>query len=167
MRAKRWVVLSAAVLSTAVMGGCSADGAAHAGETEAPQAGAATQQPSPGTPADDEALDDAAVCTAFGDVLTIVENADLGLADGHMEAREHGGWYELATRVLDRLPSTGDSAVHTAIGELQEIAPAVPSGAFAESTGVRSPEWDDVQGDLGAACDDVGAPLTIHMFTGG
>ncbi len=160
-------MLSVAVLSTAVMGGCSADGAAHAGPIEAPEAGAATQQSSPVDPPDDEALDDAALCTAFGDVLTIMENADVGLADGRMEAQEHDGWYRLATRVLDRLPSTGDSAVRAAIGELQEIAPAVPPGASTESTGVRSSEWGEVHGVLGAACDDVGAPLAISMFTGG
>jgi hypothetical protein len=112
-------------------------------------------------------MDDAAICNAFGDVLTIVENADLGLADGRMEAQEHEGWYRLATRVLDRLPSTGDSAVHAAIAELQEIAPAVPSGAGTEPTGVRSPEWYDVEGALGAACDDLGVPLAINAFTGG
>ncbi|WP_171467206.1 hypothetical protein [Cellulosimicrobium sp. 72-3] len=100
------------------------------------------------------------------ETATFSENADLALAEGRMEAQERDGWYRLATRVLDRLPSAGDSAVQTAIGELKEIAP-VTSGAFGESTGVRSPEWNDVQGDLGDACDDLGAPLAITMFTGG
>ncbi|MGC0250421.1 hypothetical protein [Pseudactinotalea sp. Z1748] len=112
-------------------------------------------------------MDSAAICTAFGDVLTIVENADLGLADGRMEAQEHEGWYRLATRTLDRLSSTGDSAVHTAIAQLQEIAPAIPAGAGYEPAGVRSQEWYDVKGVLGAACDDLGAPVAINVFTGG
>ncbi|EYR65091.1 hypothetical protein N866_15215 [Actinotalea ferrariae CF5-4] len=167
MRTKTWAAVSAAVLSTAVLGGCSADGEPQAEEIEAPQASTAAEEPSPATPPDDGAPDDAAVCAAFGDVLTIVENADLGLAGGRMEAQERDGWYQLATRVLDRLPSTGGSAVRTAIGELQEIAPAVPAGGYAESTGVRSPEWNDAEGLLGAACDDLGAPLAITVFTGG
>lgn len=167
MRTTRWAVLSATVMSTAALGACSADSTGHAGAAEGPEASIAIQQPSPTTPTEAEALDDATICTAFGDVLTIVENADIGLADGRMEAQEHHGWYQLATRVLDRLPSSGDSAVQTAIGELQEVAPAVPSGAFAESTGVGSPAWSQAEGDLGAACDELGAPLAVSMFTGG
>ncbi|QUB99080.1 hypothetical protein [Cellulosimicrobium cellulans] len=166
MRVNRWAVLSAAVLSATAMGGCSAEGEAHAEQIETPQASTAAQQPSPVDPPEVDALDDAVICTAYGDVTTIAENADLALAEGRMEAQERDGWYRLATRVLDRLPSAGDSAVQTAIGELKEIAP-VTSGAFGESTGVRSPEWNDVQGDLGDACDGLGAPLAITMFTGG
>ncbi|MEE6282836.1 hypothetical protein [Georgenia sunbinii] len=155
------------MLGAVVAGGCSADDEAHAGQTETPQAGTATESPSSAAAPVPEALDDAAICTAFGDVLTIVENADLGLADGRMEAQEHEGWHQLATRVLDHLPSAGDSAVHTAIAQLQEIAPTVPSGAGHEPTGVRSPEWDDAMDDLGAVCDGLGAPLAINVFTGG
>ncbi|WP_426308629.1 hypothetical protein [Cellulosimicrobium sp. E-16] len=160
MRAKRWAVVTTAALGAVVLGGCDGDGEADA----APQAAPAVAEAE--DPAGDETAEDAAACTAYGDVLTILENADLSLADGRMGAQEHDGWYRLATRVLDRLPSDGDSAVQTAIGELQEAAP-VTSGASAESTGVHSPEWDDAEGDLGGACDDVDAPLTITMFTGG
>jgi len=156
VRAKRWAVVTTAVLGAVVLGGC--DGA---GEADAAPQGSPTV-----AEADAAAAEDVAACTAYGDVLTIVENADLSLADGRMGAQEHDGWYRLATRVLDRLPSDGDSAVQTAIGELQEAAP-VTSGASAESTGVHSPEWDDAEADLGDACDEVDAPLTITMFTGG
>ncbi|MDF2807066.1 MAG: hypothetical protein K0S43_2012 [Cellulosimicrobium sp.] len=156
MRAKRWAVVTTAVLGAVVLGGC--DGA---GEADAAPQGSPTV-----AEADAAAAEDVAACTAYGDVLTIVENADLSLADGRMGAQEHDGWYRLATRVLDRLPSDGDSAVQTAIGELQAAAP-VTSGASGESTGVHSPEWDDAEADLGDACDAVGAPLTIDMFTGG
>ncbi|QJW36768.1 hypothetical protein [Cellulosimicrobium protaetiae] len=161
MRAKRWAVVTTAVLGAVVLGGCDGDGDGEAGA--APQAPAAAEV---GDAAGDSAAEDAAACAAYGDVLTILENADIGLADGRMEAQEHDGWYRLATRVLDRLPSGGDSAVQTAIGELQEAAP-VASGASAEPTGVHSPEWDDAEADLGDACDAVGAPLTIAVFTGG
>lgn len=84
-----------------------------------------------------------------------------------MDTQEHAGWHRLATRVLDRLPSTGDSAVHTAVAQLQEIAPAAPAGAVASTDGVRSPEWYEAEEVLGAACDDLGVPLTINVFTGG
>lgn len=161
MRAKRWAVVTAAVLGAAVLGGC--DGG---GDGEAAVQAASTVADVEDAAGDDTA-EDAAACAAYGDVLTILENADVSLADGRMDAQEHDGWYRLATRVLDRLPSDGDTAVQTAIGELQEAAPALPPGAFAETTGVHSPEWDDAEGDLGDACDAVGAPLTIDMFTGG
>lgn len=100
-------------------------------------------------------------------MLTIIENADLGLADGRMDAQEHTGWYQVATRVLDRLPSAGDTAVQRAVAELQRAAPAAPPGASGTSTGVRSPAWMQAEGDLGTACDDLGSPLAISVFTGG
>lgn len=84
-----------------------------------------------------------------------------------MAAQEHEGWYPLATRVLDRLPSTGDGAVPGAIAQLQELAPAVPAGAGHEPSGVRSPERYDAEGVLGSACDDLGVLLAIDVFTGG
>lgn len=164
MRATRWVVLGAAVLVTAVLGACSAGGP---DEPAGAASGATDQQPARATPADDDGQDDAAACVAFGDVLTIVENADLAFAEGRMAAQEQLGWYRLATRVLDRLPSGGDSAVQAAIGALQTASPAVPAGTSVESTGVRSPAWDQAQGDLADACDEAGAPLAISVFTGG
>lgn len=162
-------MLSAAVLSTALIGACSAEGPRDAEMAEAaPPAGGAARQPSPTSPPDDAAdTDDVAVCTAFGDVLTIMDNADVGLAEGRMEAQERDGWHRLASRVLDRLPSGGDSAVQAAVRQLQAAPPAIPSGAFAESTGGHSPEWSTGMSDLHAACDELGAPLTVTMFTGG
>ena len=159
---------AAVVLSTAVLVGCGSGGAGPADGTEEPEA-ASSAAPSPATdaPAQDDAPDDAATCVAFSDVMTIVENADLGLADGRMAEQERDGWYRLATRVLGRLPSGGDSAVQTAVGDLQAAAPAVAVGTFAESTGVGSPEWSQAQADLGDACEALGAPLTIAPFTGG
>ncbi|MFD4992042.1 hypothetical protein ACFWI1_08235 [Cellulosimicrobium cellulans] len=160
MRAKRWAVVTVALLGAVVLGGCDGDGEADA----APQGSPAVAEAD--AAAADDTAEDAAACAAYGDVLTILENADLSLADGRMDAHERDGWYRLATRVLDRLPSDGDSAVQTAIGALQESAP-VTSGAPGESIGVHSPEWDAGESDLGDACDDVGAPLAITMFTGG
>jgi hypothetical protein len=149
------LVISAAVLSATVMSGCSAAGEARAEQVEPPQASTANQQPSLAASLEAEALDDAGICTDFGDVLTIMENADVALAEGRMEAQERDGWHRLAMRVLDRLPSSGDSAVQTAIGDLQQ------------STVVDSPVWVEAHDALSVACDDLGAPLAIQMFTGG
>jgi len=159
-------MLSATVLSAAVLGAC-AGAAGQTGGVGGADAHVATPPSSSTSPTEDDGLDDAALCVAYGDVLTIAENADLGLADGRMEEQERHGWYQLATRVLGRLPSGGDSAVQTAIGELQEIAPAVAPGAYSESTGVRSPEWWEAEVDLAEACDALGAPLATSVFTGG
>lgn len=168
MRANRWTVLSTAVLGTALLGACGADGPVPAAGSPASGSDDAVQAPSPGSPAAGAAAqDDAAICTAVGDVLTIVENADAGLAEGRMAAQEHDGWYQLATRVLDRLPAGGDSAVQAAVAALQDAAPTAPSGTSAESTGVRSPAWSQAMTDLGTGCDAVGAPLAISVFTGG
>ncbi|MCG7287084.1 hypothetical protein MHY85_14010 [Cellulomonas sp. ACRRI] len=167
MRAKWWaVVLSSTVLGAALLGACGPTAEGDTRGAAGSAASTATPPPAPGSPAD-EAADDAAACTAFGDVLTIIANADLGLAEGRMAAQEQHGWYELATRVLDRLPSDAGTPVQTAIGALQAAAPAVPSEAFAESTGVRAPAWSAAEADLAAACEEVGSPLAIQAFTGG
>lgn len=159
-------MLSTTVLGATLLGACGAATGGDADGVADPAASAATRSPSPAAAAD-EAADDAAACTAFGDVLTIIANADLALAEGRMAAQEQHGWYELATRVLDRLPSDAGTAVQTAIGALQAAAPAVPAEAFAESTGVRSPAWSAAEVDLGVACEEVGSPLAIQAFTGG
>lgn len=159
-------MLSTTVLGAALLAACgAADGSAAGGGVD--HAASTTNRPASPAPSADAAAEDAAACTAFGDVLTIAANADLGLAEGRMAAQEQHGWYALATRVLDRLPSDADTAVQSAIGALQAAAPAVPSWAFAESTGVRSPAWSAAEVDLAAACEDVGTPLAIMAFTGG
>lgn len=159
-------MLSTTVLGAALLAACgAADGSAAGGGVD--HAPSTTNRPASPAPSADAAAEDAAACTAFGDVLTIAANADLGLAEGRMAAQEQHGWYALATRVLDRLPSDADTAVQSAIGALQAAAPAVPSEAFAESTGVRSPAWSAAEVDLAAACEDVGSPLAIMAFTGG
>ncbi|QGH68188.1 hypothetical protein [Pseudactinotalea sp. HY158] len=156
---------TAAVLITAVIGGCSAD--AQAVEAEGTQNTAAPNESTTGEQVRDKPLDDAAPCVGFGDVMTILDNADLALDEGRMETQEHQGWYRLATRVLDLLPSDGDSTVARAIAELQAIAPAIPAGGGEEPTSVRSPEWITAEQGLSLACDELGVPLTISVFTGG
>lgn len=159
-------MLSTVVLGAALLAACSPGSGEDARGGDGATAGTAAEQPAPA--AADAAEDDAAACVAFGDVLTIVENADVALAEGRMAAQEQQGWYALATRVLGRLPSGGGTDVQTAIGALQAAAPAAWSTGFGESTGVRSsPGWSHAEVDLATACDEVGSPLAISMFTGG
>lgn len=124
-------------------------------------------QPEARTLAADESLSDAAICTAFADVYTVIWNADVALEEGRIAEQEHLGWYALTTRILDRLPSNGDSDVRTAIAGLKEAAPVINSGGYAESTGVGSESWNAALGKLGSACEAVSITLSGEMFTGG
>lgn len=162
MRARAGVVVAA--LAAAAMSGCAES--ADAGAAPLPEPVVESSAPEP-APAPAEANDDAALCTAYGDVLTIVENADIALDDGRMEPQEHTGWHTLATRVLGRIPSTGEGSVHSAVADLQEVAPAVPAGSIGAAEGIRSPEWYAAEEALSAACDELGTPIAISMFTGG
>ncbi|WP_163540930.1 hypothetical protein [Occultella kanbiaonis] len=148
--------VSAATVMVVLLGGCGA----------APSTAEAATSPEVATESTAGSMSDADVCTAFGDVLTIVENADLGLRGGRMDESEQLGWYQLATRVLGRLSPSGTSAVSQAIGELQAIAPAVPPGAQ-ETVDIGSPEWASATERLYIACEEVGVELTIQVFTGG
>lgn len=167
MRVRQWAGISAAVVVFATVSGCTTDDDAQAAETAATPPPTLSEEPTAPAPVAEEPMDDAAICTAYGDVMTILENADLGLDDGRLEAQEHEGWYRLATRGLHRLPASGGSAVHDAIAELQDVAPAIPSGAGEDPAGIHSPEWYDAEEALSIACDDLDAPLAIDIFTGG
>ena len=109
---------------------------------------------------------DEVTCTAFSDVLTITANADTAVRDGRMAAQEQQGWYRLATRVLDRVPTSGEGDVSNAASELKDAAPAISLGAMA-SSGIGSAEWNDGLDQLSLACADAGAETAIQMFTGG
>lgn len=165
MRARQWAGIPAAFLMIGSISACTSDGEAEAADSTTPPP---TSQPEESaTPAADEPMDDADLCSAYGDVLTILENADLALDSGRMDIQEHEGWYALATRVLDRLPATGTSEVSEAIADLQSIAPAVAPGASGDIGGVRSSDWDDAEESLGSACEGLDTPLTISVFSGG
>lgn len=109
---------------------------------------------------------DEVTCTAFGDVLTIVGNVDVARREGRMEEPEQQGWYGLATRVLDRIPTRGEGAVSDAIGALQELAPATAQGVVG-TPGFGTAEWIRGTQALASACADAGAETTVEGFTGG
>jgi hypothetical protein len=125
----------------------------------APASSAASSSPTTAT-TDEE------TCVVFGDVLTITSNADAGLRDGRMATQEQQGWYRLASRVLDRVPTRGEGAVSDAIASLKHAVPAVAPGAMALSA-FGSDDWNRGQQALFDACADVDVDVTIQMFTGG
>lgn len=115
----------------------------------------------------DAGAQDVAACAAVSDVMTIVENADIARTEGRMAAQEQQGWYAVATRALDRIPSNGDGAVDQGVADLKHAAPAVAAGTAAEPAGIRSDAWNDALATLDEPCRAAGAELAISMFTGG
>lgn len=111
-------------------------------------------------------ISDATTCEAFGDVLTITSNADIARDEGRIEQVEHSGWYRLATRVLDRIPTTGEGAVNDVIVALRDAAPPIASGAAAAG-GIGSTAWDEALAALLPACQAAGSDLAVEGFTGG
>lgn len=150
MRCRHVVVASFALTGALVLTGCTR--ASESAASPTPSAAASTT--------------DAVTCTAVSDVLTITANADAGLRDGRMAAQEQQGWYRLATRILDRVPTSGDGDVNDATAALRNVAPAIALGAVA-STGIGSADWNDGLDKLSLACANVGAETAIQKFTGG
>lgn len=112
------------------------------------------------------ATTDEDICRAFSDVLTITVNADAGLRDGRMAQQEQLGWYRLATRELDHIPTNGDGAVSDALGALKSAAPPIILGALLP-TGIGTADWDMASADLSSACIAAGFEEAVEAFTGG
>lgn len=145
---------------SAVLGVVLAAGLAGCGSTSMP----ADQSEPATTPS--AAPTDAEACVAFGDVGTIISNADAGFRDQRMEAQERDGWYRLATRVLDRITTADPGPVQNALDQLKKAAPAVKLGAVLD-VDFHSSAWANAQGALTEACDKVGVEMATEAFTGG
>ena len=158
MRGSKAAGASALVLVALTMAGCSGEGSAALPEPT----GEVAQVDAP-----EDGAQDAAACAAVSDVMTIVENADIALSEGRMAAQEQQGWYEVATDVLHRIPSGGDSAVSLGGADLQATVPAVETWPRTEPTVIRSDAWNDALTTLDAPCLEVDSELTIGVFTGG
>lgn len=155
------LVLTAGVLAMAFsVVGCSAPAAPD--ETAEP----VTVDVPAASPTAEPSDADAASCVAFADVLTIITTAENGLQSGRMLQQEYDGWYRLATRVLDRVPTTGQGAVSDAVTALKGIAPPIPSGTMA-SSGINTEEWYAAMAPLGEACTAAGGALTVESYIGG
>jgi hypothetical protein len=109
---------------------------------------------------------DAETCQAFGDVMTIIVNADVALKEGRMQAQEHEGWYVLATRVLNRVPTRGEGAVSDAVAALKQLAPASIQGVDGTSE-LGTQVWGNQTQALDSACAAAGTELAVSAFTGG
>lgn len=88
MRRKRSARVSAAAAAAVVLAGCTASGDAEAVSTgdETPQSARASSSAT-------ENVYDGETCKGFSDVMTIVENADIGVREGRMDPQEQQGWY--------------------------------------------------------------------------
>jgi coenzyme F420-reducing hydrogenase gamma subunit len=117
--------------------------------------------------AGNDSTQDAAACAAVSDVQTIVENADIALSEGRIAVQEQQGWYEIATRALDRIPSSGDGAVSLGVADLQEAVPPVEAWTRTEPAVMKSDAWSHALEALAEPCLAVDSELTIAMFSGG
>ncbi|MCK6068514.1 MULTISPECIES: hypothetical protein [Microbacterium] len=108
---------------------------------------------------------DEQTCLAFGDVSTILQNAERARREQRMTQQEYDGWQRLATRVLGRIPTSGDGPVSDAMEVLQKLAPAIPNG-MARPTKIGTAEWW-AAAPIGEACARAGYQLAGEGFTGG
>lgn len=162
-RSARTRVTAAALvaLSFVALAGCAAaESDARTPSSAAPPATAeAVVEVEPG------GVTDAQSCEAFDDVNVILHNAYVALRENRIGEREYQGWMRLATRVLDRVPTTGSGPVHDAVERLKAAAPPVPLGSMG-GTPIGTPEWS-ASAPLAQACEDAGEMLITEGFTGG
>ena len=158
---RRFGAAAVALIAMAGFAGC----AASTSQSSAGEGPASTAIESPGDLASSGVTDEE-TCHQFSDVRTIVDNAWVGVSEGRMERQEQEGWLRLATRVLDRIPSTGDGDVSDALAAAKDAAPAVPLGAYGPPT-IESDEWADAANDLVDACNAAGVEFAVERFTGG
>jgi hypothetical protein len=153
----RRIIGASAIVTVLLLAGCSA------AATDLPDADPST---GPSTVSVDlPAVTDVESCEAFSDISTILQNANAGFYEGRMSQQEFDGWMRLATRVLDRVPTSGVGPVSEAIDTLKELSPAIPAGTIAPTT-LGSSEWMQAA-PLAAACEDAGYTLAAEGFTGG
>lgn len=125
----------------------------------------AEESPSPTpTSADTTSVADEMTCAAFGDVVTILFNAEVALRDGRMERLEQRGWYSIASRVLGNIPAADAGPVAEALAALKT---AVPPVAEVNSTNFDADEGRVAVGEMHEACDAAGFQVVTNAFTGG
>ncbi|MHA7133826.1 hypothetical protein [Oerskovia turbata] len=158
MRGSKTAGASALVLVALLVTGCGSASSAQTKPTESVDGVAA---------AENAVAQDAAACAAVSDVQTIVENADIALSEGRIAVQEQQGWYEIATRALDRIPSSGDGAVSLGVADLQEAVPSVEAWTRTEPAVIKSDAWSHALEALAEPCLAVDSELTLSMFSGG
>lgn len=158
---RRGVVGSVALVTALTLTGCATpSGAATTAVPAAP-----TPTPTQ-TSSERETVTDAETCSAIGDVLSITFNTELAVRQERMSSHEQEGWYRLATRVLDRVPTRGEGPVSEAVAALREVAPPLELAAYGTAA-VGSDEWNAVTARAHEACADAGSEIATTSFTGG
>lgn len=155
----RAALAAGAVLTVLVTGGCAAADASSDDASAAPTTSAAPV-------AETAAGTDEHSCAGFGDVMTIMHNVGAAVHDGRMTEQEKSGWYGLATRVLDRVPASGEGPISESLTALKESAPAVAPGGGG-STGIESDAWNTAGTELREACEAEGFDVSAEGFIGG
>ena len=75
-------------------------------------------------------------------------------------------WYRLATRVLDRVPTSDAGSVSEAVTDLQtEFRPIAPGGMGATPIGTDT--WDTAYSVVYDSCEEAGFTIETWGFTGG
>jgi hypothetical protein len=106
-------------------------------------------------------------CGQFGDVQTIVFNAQTARKDLRMEEQEYQGWLRLAARVLSRIDVQPDSDLAIAVQHAQDSAPAAPLGSIVPSGINESTVWFEAVDEVRIACEAGGAEFALEGFVGG
>lgn len=164
--AQRGAVIAASALLVLGVAGCTAPAEPSSGvSVSADVAAVAEESPSP-TPTSPEttSVADETTCAAFGDVTTILFNAEIAFRQDRMELQEKGGWYSLASRVLGNIPAADAGPVAEALAALKTAVPANPE---VNSTNFDTDEGRAAVGAMHDACEAAGFQVAINAFTGG
>ncbi|MFB7252387.1 hypothetical protein [Microbacterium sp. NPDC056234] len=148
--------------------GCTAVGSAETDSARA-ESTRVTETPSPSNEppsSESTAAADEITCAAYGDVVTILHNAQTAYFEERMTQQELDGWFAVASRVLGNIPSADTGTVSESLVALQEAVPAV---ADLRKTNFPFPDGEvDVPGvSLSEACREAGFEVVINAFTGG
>lgn len=160
---KRFVALpalGAIALLVLVTSGCSNASAAPAATSTAAEPTAESSAAPEAAATDEES------CAGFGDVMTILHNVGAAVHEQRMSEREREGWYGLATRVLDRVPASGEGVISDALAAMKKAAPPVGIDGGATST-IESEAWNAAGEDLREACEAAGHEVVAEGFIGG
>lgn len=143
---------------------CTAEGGQSDGGPSVESAATETPSAAPAEPS--TAVDDEVTCNAFGDVQTILHNAQSAFHDERMSQRELDGWAALASRFLGNITAAEEGRVGEALAAVKEAVPAVQA-PLGPSNIISPREWEAPGAELLAACKAAGFPVSATGFIGG
>jgi hypothetical protein len=106
-------------------------------------------------------------CAQIIDVNTLVYNARMALDTGRIAQQEFDGIARLATRMVHRIDTTGDTALAEATASLAEVAGAYRTGGAITPVDVESAEWQDALDTARDECTREGVEFYVEAWTGG